>query len=181
VYRGSAAPVYRGTYFFGDYCSEQIWTFRVVGGVATDFVDRTADILDGLSIQLISSFGEDARGELYICEIGGHVFKIVPETLADVGEAIPGGGVTLIASPNPSAAGFSLRFQLCAAESPRLRIFTTAGRLIRSLDLADPVAGWTVSSWDGRDAMGTLVGSGVYVVRLDSDHVIAHTKLHLIH
>lgn len=89
--------------------------------------------------------------------------------------------MTLIASPNPSAAGFSLRFQLCAAESPRLRIFTTAGRLIRSLDLADPVAGWTVSSWDGRDAMGTLVGSGVYVVRLDSDHVIAHTKLHLIH
>jgi cysteine-rich repeat protein len=80
VYRGCAMPDLRGTYFYGDYCTAFIRSFRVVGGVATDQQDRTADLAPGggLSISSISSFGEDARGELYICDLGGAVFKIVP-------------------------------------------------------------------------------------------------------
>ena len=35
----------------------------------------------GLSIGSISSFGEDARGELYVTDLeDGEVFKIVPES-----------------------------------------------------------------------------------------------------
>ena len=80
VYRGCAMPDLHGTYFYADYCSAFIRTIQVVGGAATNPQDRTADLAPGggVSINSVSSFGEDARGEIYICDLGGEVFKIVP-------------------------------------------------------------------------------------------------------
>ncbi|MFQ5589708.1 MAG: PQQ-dependent sugar dehydrogenase [Phycisphaerae bacterium] len=80
VYRGCALVGFSGTYFFADYCSEQIWTLRHTDGSVTEVIDRTAELDPGggLSIDLISSFGRDAQGELYICDLNGEVYKIVP-------------------------------------------------------------------------------------------------------
>ncbi len=80
VYRGCAMPDLHGTYFYGDYCTAFVRTFTVVGGVAQDEDDRTADVAPGggLSIDNISSFGEDARGEVYVVDHDGDVFRIVP-------------------------------------------------------------------------------------------------------
>ena len=84
VYRGCAMPDLQGTYFYSDFCTSFIRTFNVVGGVPTNFQDRTADLAPGggITISNVSSFGEDARGEIYICDLGtgsnGEVFKIVP-------------------------------------------------------------------------------------------------------
>jgi cysteine-rich repeat protein len=81
VYRGCALPDLRGTYFYSDFCSAFIRTFRgVVDGVVQEPADRTAELSPGggLSIDSVTSFGEDARGELYITDRGGEVFKIVP-------------------------------------------------------------------------------------------------------
>lgn len=83
VYRGCAIPDLQGTYFFADYCSNQIWSLRYDGNVA-DLRDRTLELAPGggLNIRTISSFGTDAAGEMYICDQdGGEVFKIVPDTL----------------------------------------------------------------------------------------------------
>ncbi len=84
VYRGCASPDLQGTYFFGDFCSEQIWSFRVVGGGTTEFQDRTAELdpPGAQSIDFITSFGRDGLGEIYICDQGssttnGEIFKIV--------------------------------------------------------------------------------------------------------
>jgi len=88
VYRGCRLPDLRGTYFYSDFCSPFVKTFRgVSGGVAQNLGDVTADIAPGggLSIGGLSSFGEDARGELYLVDYGGgangqgEVYKIVPE------------------------------------------------------------------------------------------------------
>jgi cysteine-rich repeat protein len=81
VYRGCALPDLVGTYFYSDFCSAFIRTFRgVVGGVAQDERDRTAELAPGggLAIESVTSFGEDARGELYIADRSGEIFKIVP-------------------------------------------------------------------------------------------------------
>ncbi len=82
VYRGCAIPDLRGTYFYGDWCSDQVWSFRYVGGTVTEFQDRTAELAPGggLSIANIASFGEDAAGEVYVVEqtASGEIFKIVP-------------------------------------------------------------------------------------------------------
>jgi glucose/arabinose dehydrogenase len=72
VYRGSAVPEARGRYFFGDYCSGAIWSFVVVDGKATD-VRREATTIPGLS-----TFGEDAKGELYAASVdSGRVYRLV--------------------------------------------------------------------------------------------------------
>lgn len=81
VYRGCAIPDLQGTYFYADYCSGRIWSFRYDGSTMTDFTERTVELApgNGLNIIRISSFGLDASGEMYICDhADGEVFKIVP-------------------------------------------------------------------------------------------------------
>jgi len=87
VYRGCRMPDLRGTYFYSDYCSAFIRTFRgVSGGDAQNLADRTADLAPGggLAIDSVTSFGEDTRGELYIADYGGggtsdgEIYRIVP-------------------------------------------------------------------------------------------------------
>lgn len=79
VYRGCAIPELDGTYFFADYSSERIWSFREVGGAVTAFQERTAqlDPPGVLSVDQIASFGQDAAGELYICDYTGEIFQLV--------------------------------------------------------------------------------------------------------
>jgi glucose/arabinose dehydrogenase len=86
VYRGCAIPALQGTYFFGDYCTANIWSFRYTPGTGkTNFTDRTVQ-LGGANVKIsnISSFGEDFFGEVYIIEQGGgtngEIWKIIPST-----------------------------------------------------------------------------------------------------
>ena len=72
VYRGAALPEFQGIYFFSDFCTPSIGTFRYEGGNLTEFTDRTTELAPGggLSIGSIGSYGEDGFGELYICDRG---------------------------------------------------------------------------------------------------------------
>jgi glucose/arabinose dehydrogenase len=65
VYRGKAVPSAVGRYFFGDYCSGMIWSFKMSGGKARG-LRREPFTMKGLS-----SFGEDANGELYLMSVDG--------------------------------------------------------------------------------------------------------------
>jgi glucose/arabinose dehydrogenase len=84
VYRGCRMPDLRGTYFYADFCSEFIRSFRIQGGVAVDQKDRTQELSPGgkLRIEAITSFGEDARGEIYVVDQEGEIFRIVPAEAA---------------------------------------------------------------------------------------------------
>ncbi len=88
VYRGCAIPDLVGTYFFADYRVATISTFRYdrLSGVLTDLTDRTAELQPvGAPIEWIASFGEDANGELYLCDLhNGAIYKIVPDGLPPV-------------------------------------------------------------------------------------------------
>ncbi len=86
VYRGAAIPHLRGTYFFGDYCTAKLWSFRYDGSSKTEFADRTAELAPGggVSINSVASFGEDANGEIYICDLGGEVFRAIPRCRVDL-------------------------------------------------------------------------------------------------
>lgn len=78
VYRGCAMPDMQGRYFFADYCTSEIWSVRVIGGAATDLQNHTAEL--GLALAGLSSFGEDNRGEIYVCHfLGGRVLQIVAD------------------------------------------------------------------------------------------------------
>jgi glucose/arabinose dehydrogenase len=70
VYRGSAFPDLRGRYFYGDYCSGTIWSLRVERGDATD-VRR-----ERVTVPQLTSFGQDAAGELYLVSQAGWVYRL---------------------------------------------------------------------------------------------------------
>ncbi len=79
VYRGKKLKGFEGVYFFGDYCSGNIWSFKVKDGKANEFKNRTEEIniADGEFTNYISSFGQDADGEIYIVDYNGAVYKII--------------------------------------------------------------------------------------------------------
>jgi glucose/arabinose dehydrogenase len=76
VYRGCRLPGYAGTYFYGDFISGTIRSFRFQNNQATDQRDWSSTI--GRDIGNISSFGQDAEGELYVVDYDGEIFRIVP-------------------------------------------------------------------------------------------------------
>jgi glucose/arabinose dehydrogenase len=79
MYRGAAMPSLRGTYFFADYGSARIWSFTFNGTSIANLQERTAELNSNpVRIGNISSFGEDAEGEIYICDYAdGEIYKIV--------------------------------------------------------------------------------------------------------
>jgi len=101
VYRGPARSL-QGRYVFADFLTARIWTLRWDGSDPADFDgtnfsefvdwgDAPAFEPDEGSLQQISSFGEDAAGNVYIVSLAGNVFRIT--WLGDV----PGLGTTGVA------------------------------------------------------------------------------------
>ncbi|MBK7644292.1 MAG: PQQ-dependent sugar dehydrogenase [Planctomycetes bacterium] len=84
-YRGSSLCNFQGLYFFGDFCSGRVWTVGWNGSGVQNLTERTAELNagGGPAISLLTAFGEDAAGELYICDALGDVFKIVGGNLVD--------------------------------------------------------------------------------------------------
>lgn len=73
VYRGRALPALRGRYLFGDYCSGWIRSVRLERGRVTEPREWRLPKVEGLS-----SFGEDARGEVYVTSLAGTVYRLAP-------------------------------------------------------------------------------------------------------
>jgi glucose/arabinose dehydrogenase len=65
VYRGSAVPAARGRYFFGDFCTGEVWSLRGAEARKEPF-----------RVPSLSSFGEDGNGELYLTSLEGSVYRL---------------------------------------------------------------------------------------------------------
>lgn len=73
VYRGQDYPEMTGNYFFGDFCTGIIWRVYPDGAGNWEMVK----VLD--SDLILTSFGEDVRGELYAMDrTTGSLYKLVP-------------------------------------------------------------------------------------------------------
>jgi len=91
VYRGPVAEL-SGRYFFADFGTANLWSLVWDGSSPatfdgtnyTDLTDHSGDprfTPDAGSIGLVSSFGEDDAGNLYVLDLGGDVFAL-PEPAA---------------------------------------------------------------------------------------------------
>ena len=72
AYRGTAIPDLRGRYIFSDFCAGWVRALAHDAGV----VSGVTTLATGLT--RVTSFGEDGNGELYVLEIGGTVWRLVP-------------------------------------------------------------------------------------------------------
>lgn len=71
AYRGDAIPELTGAYLFGDLCIGEIEALLVENGRVTGHAAL------GPVVENLSSFGEDADGELYAMSLSGGVYRIV--------------------------------------------------------------------------------------------------------
>jgi len=62
VYRGAREPKLAGLYLYADYATRRMWALRREGSTVT-----VKEVLAAKDGKYVSSFGEDAAGEVYVC------------------------------------------------------------------------------------------------------------------
>ncbi|MBU4590004.1 MAG: T9SS type A sorting domain-containing protein, partial [Candidatus Omnitrophica bacterium] len=68
--------------------------------------------------------------------------------------------------PNPFSGRTIIRYELPSDQaSAKIEIFNSMGQLVRGIDV-EATAGKHQASWDGKDADGINVASGVYIIRI---------------
>jgi len=77
--------------------------------------------------------------------------------------------------PNPFNPTTTISFNTAAVGRVKLSIFDATGKHVRTLVDDNVSAGVQSAMWDGRDAAGTAVSSGVYFYRLTTN-AVTHTK-----
>jgi hypothetical protein len=101
AYRGCLLPALAGRYFYGDFCGGFVRSFVFSGGVATNPGTHTAQLDPGGGlVNGLTSFGEDAEGEIYIVDRSGTILKIVPP-LSALEVSGPGAADQLTLQPGP--------------------------------------------------------------------------------
>jgi glucose/arabinose dehydrogenase len=77
VYRGKAIPELDGVYFYADYCTGVLRSFRWKNGAVSDHWDWKPIVDPDSTLATLSSFGEDNDGELYLLSLDGVIYKFV--------------------------------------------------------------------------------------------------------
>jgi hypothetical protein len=99
----------------------------------------------------------------------GGTFTVHPTGPASVAEpARPGTFELCQNTPNPFNPRTTVRFSIAQRSPVHLAIYSSAGQLVRTLIAADAEAGTHQVVWNGVDAAGREVSSGVYLYRLTS-------------
>ena len=84
------------------------------------------------------------------------------------------------ATPNPFNPSTTIRFELERGEFTRLDVYDIAGRHVRTLVREYQSDGRHDVVWNGRDNGGSLVASGVYLVRLRGSEFVETRRVSLI-
>ena len=82
--------------------------------------------------------------------------------------------------PNPFNHATHIGFTLQQPAAVSLQVFNTHGQLVATLVEGTRPAGTYQAAWDGRDAQGQAVSSGIYIVRLDAEGRQATRKMILV-
>lgn len=97
-----------------------------------------------------------------------------------VDEVGPGAAVLMQNVPNPFNPRTSLVFSLAAPARSRLTVYDVSGRFVKTLLDGALAPGEHRAVWDGTDATGEPVPSGVYFYRLETDDAVATRRMVLL-
>jgi hypothetical protein len=82
--------------------------------------------------------------------------------------------------PNPFRGGTSMQLALPRPADTSLRIYSPAGRLVRTVHDGRLGAGTHTFSWDGKDSTGRQVANGVYFIRASAGALEESRKVVLL-
>ena len=99
VYRGYRMPALEGVYLYADFCSGRVWGLRYDGATVTAQGELVHAPFE------ISSFGEDAGGEVYVLGFDGGIYTIsgAPGEESPTTALTPTTGPVIQPSPSPVA------------------------------------------------------------------------------
>jgi len=80
-------------------------------------------------------------------------------------------------SPNPTAGGTAISFNISHEAAVSLSIYNVEGELVRTLVRGRAQAGRNQIAWDGTDADGDAVGRGIYFCRIQAGEMSATEKI----
>ncbi|PIE75793.1 hypothetical protein CSA17_05630 [bacterium DOLJORAL78_65_58] len=100
--------------------------------------------------------------------------------LSGAGGGVPARPVLESIAPNPFNPQTTIKFHTPAGQQVQLAVYDAAGRRVTVLMDGWAPAGWHEVVWEGRDAHGGAVASGVYQVRLESGATVIWRKLTLL-
>jgi hypothetical protein len=104
--------------------------------------------------------GEPDYYDIYLAKYGDALTGVAPRiNFAELGQNIP----------NPFNPTTSIPYTLRASGRVRINVYTTTGALVSTLDAGVQPAGPHTLAWNGRDANGHPVASGVYFYRMEGN------------
>jgi hypothetical protein len=80
-------------------------------------------------------------------------------------------------APNPCVSGTEIRYEIARRCHVRLNIYNCMGQVVRVLEDDGKEAGVHHARWDGRNAAGQYVASGVYFYQIDAGRFTATRKM----
>jgi len=146
---------------------------------------RDVDILDEAGLAYVAGgVLVDGTDPIYVIDLetgavvhtidgpGSNVNVIAVQAQAHPGgvgvEEIPGAVAALTAYPNPFNPQVTIRLELPRTVAGTVTVCDLAGRTVRTLASGQLAAGVRTFAWDGRDAAGRSLPSGVYLVHVDA-------------
>lgn len=162
----------------GLYMQYTIWR---ADGPTGDFAMLSAPEIEqeGMTLTCIDRTAEPDHSYRYRIDVSDEEGY---KTLFETGPiTVPGIAVTLYQNqPNPFNPATTISFSLPRQEAVRLTVIDAAGRLVKTL-VSDPLSpGLQQAVWDGTDANGSPVSSGVYFYRLRAGKTILTKKMILV-
>jgi hypothetical protein len=80
-------------------------------------------------------------------------------------------------APNPAAAGTEIRFEVARTSDVSIKVFNAMGQLVRTLENRRIQPGRHSVRWDGTNAVGEKVSSGVYFYKMETAYFNATRKM----
>ena len=148
--------------------------------VAQSFqLDGIVEMTSTVQFRFIAS--DDGDGS--IVEAGVDDFQLIGFTvpdITDVDDIIPASAVLLQNVPNPFNPKTDIRFALPNAQDVTLKVFDVQGRQVVKLMDGPADAGFHTITWNGTDAEGRQMSSGVYFYVLQGEDLKLREKMVLL-
>jgi len=180
---------------FGAKSQARIWVngeevLNTFGSTPYKQHDPTVHLVEGLNAVLVkvtgnfrgAGFGLSITdGSRMLPEIRPAVNLIATAVVEAQGQAATPAAATLDRGfPNPFNATVTIPFALPSDDRVRLSVLDAAGQVVRVLRDEVTAAGTHQVRWDGRDSAGRQVGSGLYLVRLQTEQSTRIQKIALL-
>jgi uncharacterized membrane protein len=162
-----------------------IWT-EATGMVDVEGLAAALDLpfppgFDVLSLNAVSDDGSVIVGVGQYPPFNSETFVIRRGVAVDAPAVAAGSeDLQLRAWPNPTRGSVTCSLDLPRAAGGILAIYDVTGKLVRRLAAGSLPSGESRLTWDGRDAAGAKVGSGVYYLRVDAGEMHRAEKLAVV-